>query len=884
MERQSEAEVAGLSDAAFLVALDPSLQHHEYGIEAGRATIGREAASCDVVIFGHTVSRKHCVVEQEAPGRYRLRDLESTNGVFVNGVRVQEHRTLEAGDVIGLGAADAGHFRFQLGDERDQSVTSVLDAANRWSVGRGPDNQIGLPYDSMVSAHHATVRKRGARLEVVDEKSLNGTWVNGARIRRRAVEPTDSVVIGSTLFQFELLPDERLQVRRRDMGSRFEIECIGLRREVTNGLWNRSGKRILDDVCLSVRPGEFVGLLGPSGAGKSTLLTTMNGYEPPSRGCVLVNQSPLYPSFDMFRSAIGYVPQDDIIHSELSLEDSLNYIALLRLPADVSRDQRRDLVDTTIESLRLSHVRSNRIDQLSGGQRKRVSIGAELITRPSLLFLDEPTSGMDPSTEERLMHRFKEIAAHGTTVLITTHILYNLGLLDRIVILAQSRLVFFGTPAEAMSFFSLDDEPLDRPTRIFDLLEGEDEAAANAAGVTSDRDARIQIASYYEDRYRRSPLFEKHVLNRYSKVAEDIYKVNDDKERVATSHDVEKVERYRKLLDNPARKTGRRLSLDILNPRKIRVLARRVIDIKLVSLQRAAFYLSVPIVLALVTLSLHAGMFASDEIVLNERNAIEQQISGGPPQLAPALKRLLSPEGAKDIRSATDIVYALKFEGVANLPISMSVLLMFVMTAVFTGTLMACMDVSSERPIYIRERRAGLNIGDYLVSKLPFLFSLTAVQCLIFLALCFIKPELRQIDFLPTYAALVGMAWTSCAIGLFLSTLDPTPGQFSVVLAIVVVLPQLVLSGGLGPEFYSGMSSLMQGISWILPARWGLEMLMTGFFDHPEVLALEWLPGFVQETVGFEFGPRVVVINLWILLLLTVAWLTASAVVLSRKD
>ncbi len=155
----------------------------------------------------------------------------------------------------------------------------------------------------------------------------------------------------------------------------------------------------------------------------------------------------------MFRSTLGYVPQDDILHSELSVEVSLDYIARLRLPLDVDARQRKDIVHSTLKVLDLYRLRDHRIDQLSGGQRKRVSIGGELITRPGLLFLDEPAAGLDTVIEEKLMRHFRTMAEAGTAVVITTHTLDNIALLDKIVLLARGELIFFGTPNEAMSYF-----------------------------------------------------------------------------------------------------------------------------------------------------------------------------------------------------------------------------------------------------------------------------------------------------------------------------------------------------------------------------------------------------------------------------------------------
>lgn len=863
--------------AAYLISMSPSLLYREYPIH-GSLTVGREA-SCDIVVSGETVSRRHFRIERDASDGFILHDLKSTNGVFINRRKVEGQAPLQDGDLIGIGAPHAEYLRFQRESGRNRPWTMLLPGKEAWLIGRGPDNDIAIPFDSTVSSCHAIVRRKGDRVDIEDRKSLNGTWVNGRRVRRATLEPQDTVIIGSTSLRFDPEANGALRVVRRDARDEVTLETIALTRDVGGP----KSKRILDRVTLSIRPGEFVGLLGPSGAGKSTLLKALNGYQPPSYGCVLLNEAPLYRSFAMFRNSLGYVPQDDIVHQELTVEASLDYVAQLRLPPDVTAPQRRELIDSTLETLGLSHVRSSRIHELSGGQRKRVSIGCELITRPSVLFLDEPTSGMDPSTEERLMRHFQGMARRGTTVLITTHILYNLGLLDRIVIMARGRLVFFGTPDEAMHFFERDGTPVERPTEIFEVLEGE---YATRNGKSSG-DHKDEIAEFYQRKYLESDLYTRHVTTEMSEVAQDLAKVaqRDAPAAGAPVPAPAPVEAKQvALLRKPVQSSGRSGSGGVFSPRSFMTLTRRQMAIKLVSPRRALFYLAVPLVLGLVTLSLRTNSLPDDAKMAETKQQIRAQIHGGPFDLGAPIKALLSPEGAADPRAAEDVVFALKHEGVANLPTPLSVLLMFVMTAVFMGTLMSCLDLAPERHIYIRERMASQRILDYMGSKLPFLLMVTAVQCAVFLVLCYAKPGLRQFDFLGAYLALLMMAWASCALGLFISAIDPTPGQFSVILAIVAVLPQLVFSGGLGPDYYAGMPAVMQWLANLLPARWGLEMLMTAFYDHPEIESLAWTGGFVRESVGFLFGARVYLRDSLVLLAQALGWLALCGAALKRLD
>ena len=881
---------------SFLVSLSPSLMHREYRVDDA-LIIGRDASLCDVVVTEPTVSHRHFKISCPDGKEYVLQDLNSLNGVFVNGARIEGETVLAEGDKIGLGSVHLQHFRFQRETSRGQPWSVELPARSSWRIGRDRQNEISLPFDSTVSSTHAVVRPRGAKLEIIDRGSLNGTWLNGSRARKAEIDPTDSVMIGSTLLRFRRLEDGGLHVLRRDCHDQIAVDAIGLTRWVNRG-GRGDGERkkiILDHVHLAIQPGEFVGLLGPSGAGKSTFLKALIGYQPPNYGCVLLNETPLFRSYDMFRTLIGYVPQDDIVHVELTVEDSIEYVARLRLPPDVDIEQRRGLVDSTIETLGLTAVRKNRVAQLSGGQRKRVSIGCELITRPSILFLDEPTSGMDPSTEEGLMRHFQNMARRGTTILITTHVLYSLDLLDRIAIVARGKLVFFGTPGEAMQFFKLDGKPIERPTQIFDALEGRHGAAADG----SDLPGPDKIAASYERDYRNSPLFERHIKSCYSETGREIFSVavREQGDRPDSSGPSEtpapsesSIPHYRRLLNRPRgrRRRGLRLPSEVFSLRQFQTLARRHFAIKLVSLRRVLFYLAVPLILALVTLTLPTKGMPDEDEMLEKREAIESQINDPrQPGFDQAIKRLFpsSSNEETDERSASGIVYSLNYEGPANVPVPLSVLLMFVMTAVFSGTLMSCLELSSERAVYLRERMANQKIANYLLSKLPFLLLITSLQCAVFLALCRLKPDLRHFDLLAVFVAMLAMAWVSCALGLFLSAIDPTSGQFSVILAIVVVLPQLVFSGGLGPQFYKGMADSMKILAGALPARWGLEMLMVGFYSFPpERESLAWLEEFVVEQIGFDFGLTVYLGCLGALAMQGIGWLVLSGFALKALD
>jgi ABC-type multidrug transport system ATPase subunit len=215
-----------------------------------------------------------------------------------------------------------------------------------------------------------------------------------------------------------------------------------------------NGQRILDDVSLVLREKTMVAVVGPTGSGKSTLLKTLTGFRPPEEGAVLVDGQDLYGASSEARRYIGYVPQDDILHPQLTIRAALQYGAELRFPPKVSREQQLRRVDEVMAELGLVNRADVRIEKLSGGQRKRVSVAMELLTKPSLLFLDEPTSGLDPGYEKSVMELLRRLAQDGRVVVVVTHSVQSLDLCDQVLFLAPGGIqAFFGPTAEALTFF-----------------------------------------------------------------------------------------------------------------------------------------------------------------------------------------------------------------------------------------------------------------------------------------------------------------------------------------------------------------------------------------------------------------------------------------------
>ena len=475
-------------------------------IEKDVISLGR-AREMDVAIdvAAAVVSRCHAEIRRSSEG-FVLVDQGSFNGTLLNEQRIAAPTPLYDGDLIQLGIggpvlkfvnAGQGHVpgrRFEgrpagLGgpvpahalsplkgplaaiagqativQRGSDSSTQASGDANRGllmhvrfdgkphlSIGRAEDNDIRLD-GLQISSHHARILKAGSDVVIEDNNSTNGIYVDGKRISNKEVLRRDAIV---QIGPFFLQADAEHGVQVFDTRSKTRIDVLAITKVEPNNLGSGS-ITLLDSVDLSIQPNEFVGLLGPSGAGKSTLMDALNGMRPATSGQVLINNLDLYQYLDSLKQSIGYVPQDDIIHRELTVYRTLYYVGRLRLSRDVSETEIDQIVGEVMDVTGLSERRDVPISQLSGGQRKRVSIAVELITKPSVIFLDEPTSGLDPATEEKVMVLFRQIAESGRTVILTTHAMENVRLFDKIVVLMRGKLVFYGAPQRALAHVGAD--------------------------------------------------------------------------------------------------------------------------------------------------------------------------------------------------------------------------------------------------------------------------------------------------------------------------------------------------------------------------------------------------------------------------------------------
>ena len=459
-------------------------------------TIGRQEGN-DIVITSSLVSRHHAQLDKVADGYKLTMSPDAKNPILFEGRKLEGARVLQHGDILRIGSLDPGMmvtltYNTPSGAPQEIEQDIVFGEKTLIQIGRDTGNDVVLPSPN-VSRFHAQVERVGQRYRVEDLRSSNGTFVNGERIDGSLwLKPEDTIRIGQ--YRFIMGKD---QLAKYDDSNGLRVDAINLNK------WVRKDLNILQNISVSFKPREFIVVVGQSGGGKSTFVDAVAGYRPatpPSR--VLVNDIDIYKHFDAIRNDIGFVPQKDIIHMELTVYQALDYAAQLRMPGDTTADERHKRVMETLADLDLTHRMDVQISGLSGGQQKRVSIGVELLTKPGLFFLDEPTSGLDPGTETALMQLMRRLADQGRTIVLITHATKNVMLADKVIFLARGGyLAWFGPPEEALEYF--DQYRSDRERRagkiefdeIYAILDNPEKGKAED----------------WANRYRQSQAYQKYV-------------------------------------------------------------------------------------------------------------------------------------------------------------------------------------------------------------------------------------------------------------------------------------------------------------------------------------------------------------------------------------
>jgi len=798
----------------------------------GAMIVGRDPGKCHLVISSPAVSARHATLLFPGP---RVIDHASTAGTWLDGTRLEAEQEVALGEqaVLSLGplplpvslaldlyeafvsGRNEAPARYTRGPEeappppsqpvfeapgppslmagppptgRHRTImgTIRMESATRRSIGRTKDNDIVLDYPQ-ISGHHARLVKVGDQVFLEDAGSELGTFVRGSRLRkgqRAKVDDGDLVRFGPMPALLSVSPESVDVVVEDHEGWEgrplFEIEARDVGVVVRDREDKEQKKALLDSVSFKALPGDLIALMGPSGSGKTTLLHVLTGYVPPSQGQVLINGQPLPEIFDTLRGSIGYVPQDDIIHPELTVREAVLYSARFRLPPDFSDQEVAERVETTLRQLGLesvAHLQIGRPEQkvLSGGQRKRVNIAMELVTDPVLLFLDEPTSGLAANDTTALVDLLARLARDsGKTIIATIHQpakdeyqRFNLAL-----ILGHGGVeLYFGPTTDAYAFFQAWRAPaerhgIDSPRDMFAELPEREARFRQAMPGASTTEIRAAVSRAYRAEYLSSPV---RAAMFSGPRAPDFQAV--------------------------ARTSLRRRE----RPRgQLRLLLRRYVRIKTRDrVGTAILLLQAPLIGVL--LAMVFGL---------QKDAIPYWCMGALEQLAKQSER---------VKTGTESLIS----SLAPAADRSGAIFFLIVAAVWFGTSNAAREIVSERAIFRRERMINLGVQNYVLSKFLVLSALCALQCTLLLAIVFFSLHLA--GGVPTFLASLGVmtltAICSVALGLLVST-AVTSSEAAMALTPIALIPQVVLGGLMVPIT---TNPWLEGPMQLIPARWGFE-------------------------------------------------------------
>jgi ABC-type multidrug transport system ATPase subunit len=791
-----------------------------------------------VVVVAPGVAPYHARIEPIGLG-HRILDLEGTTGLVFRGKRVKSH-VFNDGDVIRIGDRVTGNFVSLVYQDLGKRAQAQQPAPVQrvpldvpWiRIGReGCDLTLPSP---QVSRVHAEIRRAGNNGHVVtDLGSTNGTFIGGARVGTQRLKVGDIIQIGP----FKLTYTGKSLDQLEQVGA-MRIDARGLTR-MTSG-----GKVILEHVSLVIEPREFVAIVGPSGAGKSTLMGALAGYHRADRGQLRVNGDDFYANYDCYRAVLGYVPQDDILHANLRVEEALTFTARLRMPADTTPAEISARIDRVLEEVEMSAHRQQRIVDLSGGERKRISIASELLADPTLFFLDEPTSGLDPGLEKKMMYTLRYLADSGRTVVLVTHATANITQCDLVAFMAEGRLVYYGPPPGALQMFNaIGGDFSDIYTRLHGRA-GEDQTDPGGELAAEYKVWRTRhpkpslpptMAELWEIRFRGSEYYATYVRDR-----QQVRGPGPKVATIAPGHYSFSSEDGQPVVPAPP-PVPARASL----PRQLAILTARYI--RLLAADRKN----------LIILLMQAPIIGVVILLAARANALQTPTSSN--------GRL--------------------------------VLFLLAVIGVWFGVLNAVREVTKEAKIYRRERLANLRIGAYIGSKLAVLAGLCVIQSVVLLAVIALR-----VDFTAAFTAItpdgfvdlirtppLGL-WGGSLLTVFLTTLSGV--GLGLLISTVVsnsdkamsvvplaLIPQLVFALALMP-----LPAALAPLSYLTGARWGMEALGSiTYLLEPRDMTTCTFPGdpFSCETYatvnydpswGHVFGVWGVLIAYTVVCLLLTAW------------
>ena len=791
--QQSASQTAG-PGASGVATLEISSNIHpqktSFPITKQVVNIGRDPSN-DLVINEPVISGFHAQVTREGnqlvfvhPHPSRGKTL---NGLYYQGKYIPGdqafRKPLARGDLFRIGDEHGTLVTIAFNDgtgaaqERVPEIRPIPLNQPIITLGRQPDNTVVLNHPQ-VSRHHARLEQVPGGYRIVDLHSTLHVYVNGQRVTSQLLRPGDEVRIGPFKLTYT-----GTQLTQHDESGGIRVDAVRLQKTGTNQTI------LINDISIAIPPRKFVALVGGSGAGKSTLMDALNGLRPAQVGQVLYNGTDYYKHLAAFSTQLGYVPQDDIIHRDLTVERALYYTARMRLPDDYSEEQIRQRIDEVLEDVEMKHRRKLLVSKLSGGQRKRVSIALELLANPSIFFLDEPTSGLDPGLDRKMMFLLRKLADKGHTIILVTHATNNIKTCDYICFLAQGgRLVFFGPPDEAMTYFDKTDF-----AEIYSALE------------PTEQDPKIPDKA--EARFKNSPQYQQYVLGPVSQGP-----------AAQANRAQEAVEVKRPKRGNPWKQ------FRLLSMRYLELLKNDVGNLLILLLQAPA----IALILMLMLMPGGHGTFDPTSIAgcplnppgtgLHIPQVVQNKLS-----CANTLAFLKNdPQGIAYAATHGGAQAALQnFIQPGSGSDAQKYLFIMAFAAVMFGCINGAREIVKEAPIYRRERTVNLGIAPYMFSKIVVLGVLCLLQSAVLVVAVNLVAPIQQGIVLPApIEVYITMALTSLAglmIGLTVSAIAPNNDR-AVSFIPIILIPQVIFSGIL----FKIDGPFLQVFSSLFAVRWGM--------------------------------------------------------------
>lgn len=529
----------------------------------------------------------------------------------------------------------------------------------------------------------------------------------------------------------------------------------------------RSGRAGLQNVNIAEQGGKLIGLMGASGSGKSTLLSVLNGSEKPSSGRVIVNGIDIHEHPEKVEGVIGYVPQDDLLIEELTVFENLYYAAKLCFDQYTEKEI-IELVLRVLVNLGLTEIRNLKVGSpmhktISGGQRKRLNIALELLREPTLLFVDEPTSGLSSRDSENIMDLLKELSLRGKMVFVVIHQPSSdiFKMFDTLVIMDVGGFqIYYGNPIESVLYFR----------EIINAANKSQGACPECGNINPE-----QIFSIIETR----------VVNEYGRLtntrkvsAGQWYQYFKQKIKIAKIEHVQDTLPVLQEIPNWFKQLQVFITRDVL----AKIANKQYLYINLLEAPVLSFF------------------------------------------IAFLVKYYSRPEDSEPVYS---------FYHNSNIPVYF---FMSVVVALFFGLTMSAEEIFRDRKILKREEFLNLSRSSYLVSKVSVMFTISAIQTMLFI---FIGNSILEIPLseLRYWLILFSCSCFANMLGLNISAAFDSAVTIYILIPLLVI-PQLLLSGVvISFDKFNPKVGKPIGVPWIgevMASRWALEAYMvTQFKDNP---------------------------------------------------